>query len=57
MPVCDCKTEMVLLNGRLANGRKDAGEVFACPTCDVPEKPVDEQAKSIIQLSEENQYE
>lgn len=55
--VCGCNTEMVLLSGRLANGRKDEGEVFACPTCDVPEKPVDEQSKSIIQLSEENQYE
>lgn len=52
MATCSCNTEMVLLSGRLTNGRLDDGKVYACPKCDVPEQPVSEQAMSIIQLSE-----
>jgi hypothetical protein len=45
---------MVLLSGRLTNGKQDEGKVYACPNCDVPEKPISEQAMSIIQLSKRN---
>lgn len=47
--VCQCKTPMVSL-GVLKNGK----EVWACPKCDAPDKPVDKDSKNIIQLSEEN---
>jgi hypothetical protein len=51
---CGCKTKMVLLSGRLINGAKDEGKVWACPNCDSPDNPVSEESKNIIQLSEEN---
>jgi hypothetical protein len=51
---CSCKTEMVLLGGRLKNERIDEGQVWVCPRCDVPDKPASKGAKSIIELSEEN---
>ena len=53
MPVCSCKKTMVLLSGQLRNARNDEGKVYACPACDVPDKPVDDKAKTIIQLSQE----
>jgi hypothetical protein len=42
---------MVLLVGTLANKVNDGGRVYACPRCDVPDKPVSKEAKNIIQLS------
>jgi hypothetical protein len=52
--VCSCKTDMVLLSGRLAHKLVDEGRVWVCPNCDVPDKPATKNAKSIIELSEEN---
>lgn len=46
---CSCKSEMVQLNGSLKNG----GIVWACPSCDVPDK-LTSKGKSIIELSWEN---
>ena len=51
---CSCDLDMVLLEGRLINERVDGGEVWVCPYCDIPDKPVRKGAKTIIELSSEN---